>query len=311
MGEYLNIESIEKKYSNMWFQDEIQAPEISVIIPAYNAEKYIEECLASLLKQTFKNFEVVIINDGSVDKTAEIADVFQRCDKRFTLYSQENRGACATWNRGLELVKGKYITFIDNDDWIDDNYFELMLDAIVRNDADIACSTAVRLRKYNKKYRLHFTEENVYTNLADKIKACDVPVSCYVWGKFYKSELIKTEFFKEDKTYGDILWLPEIIKKSNKLVTVPNTNYYYVAHSGSTVKKPQSEKNQKDVYFAKKYIIKFFEENNLDLAEKEKRIPKAIKYLFGFPVIKIKEYKNEEYTLLFGIIPIYKSKVSK
>ena len=65
------------------------------------------------------------------------------------------------------------------------------------------------------------------------------------------------------------------------------------------------------MYFAKKYIIKFFEENNLDLAEKEKRIPKAIKYLFGFPVIKIKEYKNEEYTLLFGIIPIYKSKVSK
>lgn len=96
MGEHLNIESIEKKYSNMWFQDEIQAPEISVIIPAYNAEKYIEECLASLLKQTFKNFEVVIINDGSVDKTAEIADIFQRCDKRFTLYSQENRGACAT-----------------------------------------------------------------------------------------------------------------------------------------------------------------------------------------------------------------------
>ena len=255
LTEYLT--NIACRYEQIWESEAYLTPKVSIVIPAYNVEKYIEECLASLLKQTYKNFEVIIVNDGSTDLTPEIANVFNHCDNRFNLISQKNSGLSASRNRGIEMAKGEYICFIDSDDWVDENYLENLLNAIEKNNCDIAASTIVRKRKFSQKYKIHYKEEQIYSTLEDKLNVCRIPVCCYVWNKLYKASLVKTHKFEEGVYYEDVLWTPAILKDADKLVTVPNTNYYYGARRNSIVKKIQSKEKQYDHYSSQKFILKF------------------------------------------------------
>lgn len=310
MGNLTNfLNEIANKYVDYWSENEITNPKVSVIVPAYNVEKYIEDCLASLVKQTFKDFEVIVINDGSTDLTPEIANVFQHCDKRFRLISQKNQGLSCARNTGLSVANGEYISFVDSDDWLDANFIEKLYNSITHNDCDIAISSILRKRPRMQKYRVYYNEEKVYETLQEKLDICNIPKCCYVWNKLYRADLIKNSFFQVGKYFEDVLWIPEVIKASKKLVTVPNTNYYCRVTKYSIVKKNSPQK-QNDSYLSKKYIVKFFDENNLDLPKKNRIITKEIKYFFGIPVLKIKEQENVEIGLLFGFIKIFERQKS-
>ena len=271
--------------------DEIAQPKITVIIPCYNVEKYVIQCLETLVKQTFKNIEIICIDDGSTDCTNEILSRFCQHDKRIKIVTQQNSGVSVARNKGLMLAKGEYISFIDSDDWIDENYFEKLLSAIERNNCDIAVATIIRKRKYFQKNRVHYTKEVVYKTLQEKINICKIPQCCYTVNKLYKKNLVKDNYFEEGKFFEDVLWLPQILKKADKLVTVTNTNYYYRVTKGSIVK-TTSNKKQNDSYSAKKFIINFFDENNLILPKKQRIITKEIKYFLGIPWLKIKEFNE-------------------
>ena len=101
-------------------------PEVSIIIPVYNNEQYIEKCIQSVLNQTFENFEVIVINDGSTDKSGEILEKLNREDSRIILIEQKNQGVAVARNRGMNKATGKYITFVDGDDYLKNNYIEKM-----------------------------------------------------------------------------------------------------------------------------------------------------------------------------------------
>jgi len=280
-------------------------PEISIIVPCYNVENYVEKCLTSLINQTFKDIEIILINDGSTDNTSAILKDFAQKDSRIKIVNQENSGLSKTRNVGIDLAQGRFVAFVDSDDWVDETFFEKLYNSIVKADADIACATIIRYREKSQKYRVHYTEERVYTALADKIKACSIPKCCYVWNKLYKTELVKTHKFTEKVYFEDVLWTPEVLKCSGKLVTVPDTNYYYRVNSKSIVKRPTAKK-QEDSYNAKKYIIRFFEKNNLELSKKDYNVTKSIKYLLNVPIIKVKENKNKETVLFLGILPVWR-----
>ncbi len=282
---------------------------VSVIVPAFNVEKYIEKCINSLLEQTLKEIEVIIIDDGSTDRTGEIITEFAKKDDRIIFLRQDNRGPSAARNHGMEIAKGKYISFVDSDDWIDEDFLEKLYNSASKRGADITCATAMRKREHSEKYRVFYGEEKQYTTLKEKIEVCGIPNSCYVWNKLYRSDLIHGKRFKEGVYFEDMLWLPEVIKSSNLLVTVPNTQYYYRANSTSIVKK-NSDKKQHDSYFAKKYIVRFFDNNGLDLNKKERAYTKSIKYISGIPVLKTKECKNIQTTYLFGILPIFRKDIT-
>lgn len=113
-------------------------PDISIIIPAYNAEKEIVRCIDSILNQTYNCFEIIIIDDGSTDRTLEICKKYAEKDVRILVKSQENKGVSATRNLGLNLSRGKYICFVDADDYLDCRYLEILLKNILKTNADIS-----------------------------------------------------------------------------------------------------------------------------------------------------------------------------
>lgn len=295
------INKIYLKNKNYIVNEEPQKPKISVIIPCYNVEKYLEQCLESLLKQTCKNFEIICIDDGSEDFTNGILIAFAHIDKRIKFIAQKNAGPSIARNKGLTIAKGEYISFVDADDWVDENYFENLLNAIERNNCDIAVSTIVRKRKFSQKYRVYYTEEKVYTNLQDKLDACKMPICCYIWNKLYKKELIQNWFFKEGVYFEDMLWLPEVLKRANRLVTVVGTNYYYRVNPNSIVKLIPSNKKQSDLYCAQKYIAEFFERNNLYLSKKARTFTKEVKYFLHVPVFRVKEFEGREIYYCLGL----------
>lgn len=282
---------------------------ISIIIPIYNVEKYLKRCLDSLVNQTLHDIEIICINDGSTDNSLEILEEYASKDSRIKIINQSNQGLSAVRHNGLKLATAEFIAFIDSDDWIDLDYFEKLYNSATKNNCDIAAATIVRKRPNSQKYRVHYTEEKICNTLEEKINACRIPICCYVWNKLYRSELVKNNFFKEGVYFEDVLWTPEVLKQSNKLVTVPDVNYYYRVTKGSIVK-TNSPKKQNDSYNAKKYIIEFFEKNNIPLSKKARTINKEMKYFCGIPVLKIKEYNGIKIFYLLNFIPILRRKVN-
>ena len=214
--------------------------EVSIIVPVYNVEKYLERCLDSLINQTFKDIEIICIDDGSIDNSGKILDEYAAKDSRLKVIHQNNAGQAAARNNGMKIASGRYISFVDSDDWVDKDFIEKLYDAIIRNDADIAAASIIRKRQNSEKYRVHYTEEKCLETLSDKIAVCNIPKCCYVWNKLYKKEIIADWQFKAGVYFEDVLWLPEVIKKSGKIVTVPNVNYFYRVNSSSIVKKHPS-----------------------------------------------------------------------
>ncbi len=279
-------------------------PKVSIIVPVYNVEKYLSKCLDSIVNQTLKDIEIICINDGSVDNSQSVLEAYAKKDTRIKVINQKNLGLSCARNKGIDIAQGEYIGFVDSDDWIDLEFYEELYNNAINTQSDIAASSILRKRLITQKSRVLYKKSTIASDLQEKMDICKIPKCCYVWNKIYKKELIRDNLFAENKFFEDVLWLPEIIKKSNKIVTVPKIKYYYRANKNSIVKKVQTPEKQLDSYYAKKSVIKFYEDNNLKLDKKYLKITKSIKYLFNFPIIKTKEMNSVERDYLFGSILI-------
>ena len=139
---------------------------ISVIIPAYNAEKYLEQCVESVRTQIYNNIEIIIVNDGSTDRTAEIIERLKEKDSRIrTLHKRINEGIGATRNSALELVTGQYILFLDSDDWIDPNHISDLYNLLVRTDSDVSIANFTRYIESDNRYEIHITDDDYYEQI--------------------------------------------------------------------------------------------------------------------------------------------------
>jgi glycosyltransferase involved in cell wall biosynthesis len=126
---------------------------VSVIVPVYNSEKYLETCLNSLEKQTLDSIEFIVIDDGSTDKSYEIMQKYAKKDKRFKIYSKENEGVGKTRNLGIKLAKGEYIGFVDSDDYVSNDYFGELYNVAKKYDADVSITSNVIYVKGNEHQR--------------------------------------------------------------------------------------------------------------------------------------------------------------
>lgn len=203
---------------------------VSIIIPVYNGEKYIEKCLTSIINQSYTDIEIIIVNDGSTDKTVEILEKFKKCDRRIEYYSQNNSGASVARNKGIEISSGKYVAFVDSDDTIQENYIELLLKTIEKENFDIvACGytdiSIYGITKLNDFY--------IDKNIIDKEKFINnifTGVGGTLWGKIFKSKIIKENNIKMNEEIfmcEDMLFVLEYITKCTSFGAVKENLYNY------------------------------------------------------------------------------------
>lgn len=288
----------------------VNIPEVSVIVPVYNAEKYIERCLNSLLTQTFGNIEIIVVNDGSTDKSMSVIEKLAGEDDRIKIIEQANQKQGAARNRGLDAARGDFITFVDADDWVDIDYIEKLQHCIKKHNTDIAAASAVRIKSSGKFRRYsNYKEEIFYTGFNNLAKTLKVPNHWQVWGILYKKEVLENVRFEENVCYEDAEFLTKALHNTKTLITVPNVKYYY-ADSFSIMRLIHSAARLEDKINSKINVVKFMKENNIKfqdfLIEKEKNLYCTIKhyqnrkdfYLFGFKIASKEEKYQFQKTFL-------------
>lgn len=206
-----------------------QKPKISVIIPVYNVEKYLRKCLDSLLNQTFKDIEIICINDGSPDNSLNILNEYASKDERIIVISQENQGPGAARNKGLEIAQGEYLSFIDPDDWVSQNFLESLYKEASKFDCDIVKGRRVDVYPDKSAKKESLPRVKNYKNLQSKIF-----LSSW-WSCLYKAELIKkyNMFFPNTMCYEDIAFLIPFLTVSEKYSIAKDADYNYFHRSDS------------------------------------------------------------------------------
>ena len=209
---------------------------ISIIVPIYNVENYLRQCLDSIMNQTYQNFECLLINDGSPDNSADICREYVSKDSRFRYFEKENGGVSSARNLGIECSGGAYITFIDSDDWVDSDYLEVLYNALIDENADISVSTYKKFHMADKCWYVHSFqreyEKRVFTNqeLIDEFIALDTFDYSYrfVCGKLVRKCLLDKIAFNEKTSLGEDMefWL-KLYLISNKIVYVNRDSYVY------------------------------------------------------------------------------------
>lgn len=241
---------------------------ISVIVPVYNVEKYLKECLDSICRQTYKNLEIILIDDGSNDLSGKICDEYLKKDCRIKVIHTENKGVCSARNIGMEKAKGKWITFVDSDDWIEEEFCEELYREIIKENCDVAlCGYYRVIGKNREKINCNIKEKFVNSNQY-LIKSLN-PQTGYGFShmKLYRSECIRNVKFNEKLVVGEDALFNEMISENiKKGVMVSKPLYNYRINQNSVVKrydKKYFEKYLKSIIVNKEYIFDKYYENRV------------------------------------------------
>ena len=208
--------------------DSIFETELSIIVPVYNMERYLTKCLSSLLSQSFSLFELIIVDDGSSDQSPSICDKFAQIDNRVIVIHQENKGVSMARNAGLEIARGKYIAFIDADDWIEPDMYSILIRKIQTDHADVAICGA---NSYDDNY--HFLREELKSE--GKFNTAELQYDLFsspsllggcVWNKLFRRECIGNLFFNNNLVNGeDREYLLRVYANCKLAVKIPNALY--------------------------------------------------------------------------------------
>ncbi len=283
-------------------------PEISVVVPVYNCEKYLRKCINSILSQTFSDLELILVNDGSTDKSPEICDEFKLNDKRVKVIHQENKGVSGARNAGLDIAKGNYVGFVDSDDYLSDDMYEFLYNNLKKAKADVSICGIINCflkndGKEERKKQTNFEGSGILTGeeaLSESLKSTVFSVNPV--NKLFDIHLFDNERFPENKTSEDAFLIPVILSKAKKVVYDSNIKYYYVRHENSIT---TSEFSVKDMFVIEAYS------NHLDWIVK--KYPKLIKaaefryiwsyiYVLDKMIISEKKVKSEEYNKILNFV---------
>ena len=209
---------------------------ISVIIPVYNGEKYLETCLNSVINQDYKNLEIIIVNDGSTDKSPEICKSFADKDSRIKFYSKHNGGQASARNFALDRITGKYISFVDNDDWIKPEFISELHNLAVNNDSDIAgCEEFNDERNQdNNDSPVNKYSMNEYAEILLPDKVVSHVINKLFSAKLFNKDSIKVRFPEHLRTIEDMGIFPDLLRRAGKIIISERRLYFYRMHAGNT-----------------------------------------------------------------------------
>lgn len=218
---------------------------LSIIVPVYKVEKYLKRCLDSILAQTYKNIEIILIDDESPDNSGAICDEYALKDNRIRVFHIENNGVSSARNFGLKKANGEYIGFADSDDYIAPEMYEVLVNNLEENNADISICGFSQEDVNGKFYR--YWKEDITINLStDEQIECLLEnryYRCSIWDRIFKKEVLNNVSFPKDiKIYEDMLFDYEAIKNSEKAVYTSTPYYYYCENdSNSAARSPFSD----------------------------------------------------------------------
>ncbi len=277
---------------------------ISVIIPIYNKEKYLDNCLKSIINQSYKEIEIILINDGSTDSSEEICKRYKSKDNRIKLISTENRGAASARNTGIENAVGKYFSFIDADDYIENTFYETMLDLIKTHNAQIAECGFERITE-GEKYT--FPKKNQETRVMTRKEALielygkddkEHVKTVIMCNKLFESNLFKNIRYISGRIIDDETIIYRLIEQCKRIVETNDILYGYVQSSNSIMRKDFSMKRLDDsitvydeciehfkyepdiqacclkraIYFYGEFLEKISKSSNIDKKEATKKV---------------------------------------
>lgn len=227
---------------------------ISVIISVYNTENYLKNCIDSIINQTYKNLEIILIDDGSTDNSGKICDEYEKSDKRIKVVHKKNDGVSSARNLGIKISTGKFIMFVDSDDYIDLNMIEVMSENVKDNNIVKSSYKTIENEKIKKIAKLN----EVYDNSQDYIDEMLLgKIGCHCWGYLIKKD--DTKFDEKTSFMEDTLFIVNyILKNDSKIKTIDTVFYNHNINKGGITSSPKDIEKKIHEYF---YSIEKIEEN--------------------------------------------------
>ena len=217
---------------------------ISIIVPIYNMELYLSKCIESIIKQSYDNIEILLVNDGSSDKSIEICKKYEKNDSRVRVINQKNCGVSSARNKGIDCSFGKYITFVDPDDYIEENMIERMYNVIEEKKADVVICGNKNIDENGKITNADIKNKELDMSGIDGLKgllAEDI-YNCVSWGKLYKKSVFSNNKFNcETKICEDLEVLYKIFYKCKKIVYIPDKLYVWLSRKDSVTKQKYND----------------------------------------------------------------------
>ena len=238
-------------------------PLVSVIIPVYNVAPYLREALDSVLHQTYRNLEIIVIDDGSTDGSSEICDEYAKNDSRIHVIHQPNRGLSAARNVGIDLATGEIIAFLDSDDVYDIDFIDKMLNALLDTGSDLV---ACKYRFFGtKKFKDHLLiKPGTYNRIFALRALVDGRLNWSMWNKIYRRELWDEVRFPVGHVYEDVATAYKLLKKCRLIAVIDESLYFYRDRQGS-ITHTLSKENVRDLIRGYSHFLSFVERNASEL----------------------------------------------
>lgn len=261
---------------------------VSIIVPVYNTSKYLDKCISSLINQTLKDIEIIIVNDGSIDDSQKKIELWQKKDKRIKLYNKENGGQASARNLGLSVAKGEYIAFLDSDDYVADEMYYLLYQEAKNNDFDIV------LCDYYLDYGNKILKSNQLSTKTSIMSANDYILST----PSPVNKLIKRTFLKENNfsfpegfIYEDLAAMPILGIYNPTIKYINKYLYYYVQTPVSTMRNDEYKEKYEDIFKAIEYLYNNMIDKDYN-QELEYLLTYHFLYLGSLNFFKYKKYEN-------------------
>ena len=207
---------------------------ISVIIPVYNVELYLERCIDSVINQTYKDLEIILVDDGSTEKSSEICDQYKTKDRRIKVIHKENGGLSDARNHGFQVAVGEYVFFLDSDDWLHLDAIQVLHNLMIKHNAQISIANFCYQYDSRQIIAQEITDDIILNrNQAMELLLENKKIKNFAWGKLYKRELLINHPFPKGKLFEDIYWTHLIFDQAKKVVISSQVLVYYYQRSTS------------------------------------------------------------------------------
>ena len=265
---------------------------ISIIVPIYNVDQYLDKCIESIVSQTYGNLEIILIDDGSPDNCPTICDSWCKRDSRIKVIHKVNGGLSDARNAGIKIATGDYIAFIDSDDWIENNYIKKMYEYMMIYEADIVECGVTYVSENGEKVRTRKTDSLLKLNLTQELCNLVIEDNVFqtVWNKLYKRKIVEGIFFEKGKYNEDDFWTYQVMDRLNQMIVIEDELYNYVQR-GTSIMGNSFNYKRMDGLDARVLRMKYFENDKIVGTLAREKI--WIDYLFFYQCV-IKYLNGEE-----------------